>query len=60
MNPITMENIVDAVLEEGLATRAEIDEILREFYALAADKTHLSPTVYIRPTHLHTKKVRDT
>jgi SAM-dependent methyltransferase len=38
MNPITMENIADAVLEEGLATRAEIDEIVRELYAFAADQ----------------------
>jgi hypothetical protein len=35
MNPITMENIADAVLEEGLATRAETDKIVRELYALA-------------------------
>ena len=37
MNPLTMENIADAVLAEGLATRAEIDEIVRELYAFAAD-----------------------
>lgn len=37
MNPITMENIADAVLEEGLATREEIEEVVRELYAFAAD-----------------------
>jgi SAM-dependent methyltransferase len=38
INPITMENIADAVLEEGLATRAEIDEVVRELYEFAADQ----------------------
>jgi hypothetical protein len=34
-----MENIADAVLEEGLATRAEIDEVVRELYEFAADQS---------------------
>jgi hypothetical protein len=37
LNPITMENIADAVLEEGLATGEEIEEVVRELYAFAAD-----------------------
>jgi len=37
INPITMENIAGAVLEDGLATRAEIDEVVRELFAFAAD-----------------------
>jgi SAM-dependent methyltransferase len=37
INPLTMENIADAVLEDGLATRAEIDEIVRQLYEFAAD-----------------------
>lgn len=37
INPLTMENIADAVLEDGLATRAEIDAIVRELYEFAAD-----------------------
>ena len=39
INPLTMENIADAVLEDGLATRAEIDEIVRELYDFAADQS---------------------
>src|SRR5215468_5072564 len=34
---ITMENIVDALLAEGLAPRAAIDAIIDELYALAED-----------------------
>jgi SAM-dependent methyltransferase len=37
LNPITMENIVDTVLQEGLATREEIEEVVRELYGFAAD-----------------------
>jgi hypothetical protein len=37
-----MERIADAVLEDGLATRAEIDEIVSELYAFAADPTTLA------------------
>ena len=37
INPITMENIADAVLEDGLAGREEIDDVVRELYAFAAD-----------------------
>lgn len=37
MNPLTMENIADAVLRDGLASREEIDAIVRELYAFAAD-----------------------
>jgi len=37
INPITMENIAGAVLEDGLATREEIDAVVRELFAFAAD-----------------------
>lgn len=37
VSPMTMENIAGAVLEDGLATREEIDEVVRELYAFAAD-----------------------
>jgi len=37
INPITMENIADAVLADGLATREEIDGVVRELYQFAAD-----------------------
>jgi len=37
INPLTMENIAGAVLEDGLATRDEIDGLVRELYAFAAD-----------------------
>ena len=35
LNPLTMENIADAVLAEGLASRTEIDQIIAELYAFA-------------------------
>lgn len=37
MNALTMENIADAVLADELATRDEIDEIVRELYEYAAN-----------------------
>jgi len=37
MNPLTMENIADAALTDGLATREEIDRIVSELYEFAAD-----------------------
>jgi SAM-dependent methyltransferase len=37
LNPITMENIAGTVLNDGLATREEIDEIVRELFEFAAD-----------------------
>ena len=37
INPITMENIAGAVLEDGLATREEIEDVVRELYEFAAD-----------------------
>ena len=36
ITPFTMENIADAVVAEGLATRAEVDKIIDELYAFAA------------------------
>lgn len=44
MNPLTMENIADAVIADGLATREEIDELVRELYELAADPTTVAGT----------------
>ena len=35
LNPITMENIADVVLADGLASAAEIDGIVAELYAFA-------------------------
>lgn len=37
MNPLTMENIAGAVLADGLATKEEVEGIVRELYAFAAD-----------------------
>ena len=37
MNPLTMENIADAVLADGLATREEIERNVADMYAFAAD-----------------------
>jgi ubiquinone/menaquinone biosynthesis C-methylase UbiE len=35
ISPLTMENIADAVIAEGLATAEEIEHIVRELYAFA-------------------------
>jgi hypothetical protein len=35
LTPLTMEYIADAVLAEGLASRAEIDQIVAELYEFA-------------------------
>lgn len=37
VSPLTMENIADAVLADGLATVAEIESIVNDLYAFAAD-----------------------
>jgi SAM-dependent methyltransferase len=37
INPITLENIADAILQDGLATRQELDALIHELYAFAAD-----------------------
>jgi SAM-dependent methyltransferase len=41
VTPLTLENIADSAVAEGLATREEIDALLVELYALAADSTTL-------------------
>jgi hypothetical protein len=42
ISALTMENIADAVLADGLATQAEIDALVRELYAFAADPETLA------------------
>jgi hypothetical protein len=37
MAPLTMENIADAVLAAGLASRAELDRLVHELYEFARD-----------------------
>src|SRR5215213_7252176 len=37
INPITLENIADAIVQDGLASPQEIDDLLHELYAFAAD-----------------------
>ncbi len=37
LNPITMENIADTLLEDNLATREEVADIVQELYDFAAD-----------------------
>jgi SAM-dependent methyltransferase len=44
LNPLTMENIADAVIADGLATREEVDDIVRELYAFAARPDTLAGT----------------
>jgi hypothetical protein len=41
---ITMENIADAVLQHGLASREDIDELVRELYAFAQDPRTIAGT----------------
>jgi ubiquinone/menaquinone biosynthesis C-methylase UbiE len=42
INPLTMENIIGPVLEDGLATRDEIDGIVHELHEFAVNPTTLS------------------
>lgn len=44
LNPLTMENIAGAVLADGLASRQEIDDIVRELYEFAADPETIAGT----------------
>jgi SAM-dependent methyltransferase len=44
LNALTMENIAGAVLEDGLASSAEIAEVVAALYAFAADPTTLAGT----------------
>ncbi|MGQ0620750.1 MAG: class I SAM-dependent methyltransferase [Panacagrimonas sp.] len=37
MNPVTMQSIADAVVQEGLATSGEIETLVAELYELARD-----------------------
>ncbi len=37
LNPITMENIADAILQAGLASRQEIDILVQDLYRFAED-----------------------
>lgn len=42
LNPLTMEAIADAVLQDGLATRDEVDDLVRELYKFAANPATLA------------------
>jgi hypothetical protein len=42
LNPITLENITDTVLEDGLASRQEIDALIKELYRFAHDPRTVS------------------
>jgi SAM-dependent methyltransferase len=44
INPLTLENIADVVLEDGLATAAEIARLVEELYAFAADPATIAGT----------------
>jgi SAM-dependent methyltransferase len=50
LNPLTMENIADAVMADGLASREDIDDIVRQLYEFAADPTTLAGTPRIVQT----------
>jgi hypothetical protein len=42
LNAITLENVADAIIEASLASREELDELVRELYAYAADPETLA------------------
>src|SRR5262245_32713528 len=42
LNPLTVENIADTVVQDGLATREELAEIVRELYEFAEDPNTLA------------------
>ena len=44
INALTMENIADAVLEDKLASREEIDSIVRDLYDYAANPATIAGT----------------
>jgi ubiquinone/menaquinone biosynthesis C-methylase UbiE len=44
LTPLTMENIVGAVVADGLASQQEIDEVIRELYEFAAAPDTLAGT----------------
>jgi len=41
VTPLTLENIADSAIAEGLASREEIDSVVAQLYELAADSTTL-------------------
>ena len=47
VNALTMENIADAVLEDKLASRDEIDSIIRDLYDYAANPATIAGTARI-------------
>jgi SAM-dependent methyltransferase len=42
INPLTMENIAEPVLQDRLATRSEIEDIVQQLYDFAADRETLA------------------
>jgi SAM-dependent methyltransferase len=42
LNAITLENVADTIIEASLASREELDELVRELYAYAADPETLA------------------
>jgi hypothetical protein len=55
VTPLTLENIADSSIGDGLATREEIDSVLDELYRLAVDST----TVLALPRIVQTWGYRD-
>jgi hypothetical protein len=39
VSPLTLENIADSAIADGIATRDEIDAVVDELYRLASDTT---------------------
>jgi SAM-dependent methyltransferase len=50
INPLTLENIADAILDDGLASRPEIDMLIQELYAFAANPRTVAGLVRVIQT----------
>jgi ubiquinone/menaquinone biosynthesis C-methylase UbiE len=50
INPLTLENVADAILHDGLATRLEIDTLIQELYAFADDPRTVAGLVRVIQT----------
>jgi ubiquinone/menaquinone biosynthesis C-methylase UbiE len=59
ITPLTMENIADAVRAEGLASRAEVDQLVAELYELAQTPGTVSSSPRIVEAWGYLSRVKD-